>query len=101
MTPSTPLTLDQASAAVTAAEATYNADTQSVNNIETSIATATAPLAAAQAQVQTDTANYVTALQDLIAAANAQISILQPTTTVAPSAPAGGSPVTSQAPVAS
>ena len=100
MTPQAPLTLDQASAAVAAAEATYNADTQSVANIETSIATATAPLAAAQAQVAADTTNYVTALQSLIAAANAQISVLQPATTGAPSAPAG-SPVTSQAPVAS
>lgn len=75
--PSTP-TLDQAVQAVTAAEATYNADQQSVQNIQTAIATATAPLAAAQAQVATDTSNYVWALNNLITAAQAQIAVLQP-----------------------
>ena len=69
MTP--PLTLDQAIQGVTAAEATYNADTASVANIEASIATATAPLAAAQATVATDVTAYNSALDSLIAAATA------------------------------
>lgn len=67
----TPLTLDQAIQGVTAAEATYNADTASVANIETSIATATAPLAAAQATVTSDVTTYNGALDALIAAATA------------------------------
>jgi hypothetical protein len=71
-------TVDQAVQAVTAAEATFNADTNNVATIEASIATATAPLAAAQAQVATDTANYVAALQNLVLAAQAEISVLQP-----------------------
>lgn len=67
----TTLTLDQAIQGVTAAEATYNADTASVANIETSIATATAPLAAAQATVSADVTTYNGALDALIAAATA------------------------------
>lgn len=81
MSPTTTLTLDQATQDVTAAEATYNADTAAVTNIQTSISTATAPLPAAQAQVVTDTANYVTALNNLIMAAQAQIANLTPATT--------------------
>lgn len=76
-TPTVTLTLDQATQAVTAAEATYNADQQTVQNIQTAIATATAPLAAAQSQVDTDKTAYVSALQNLIGAATAQIAALQ------------------------
>lgn len=64
-----PNTLDTAIQAVTAAEATYNADNASVTNIEASIATATAPLAAAQATVATDVSTFNASLDALAAAA--------------------------------
>jgi hypothetical protein len=64
-------TLDAAIQAVTAAEATYNADTATVTNIETAIAQATTPLAPAQATVATDVTAYNAALDTLIAAATA------------------------------
>ena len=80
MTPPIP-TIDQAVQAVTAAEATFNADTANVTNIETAISTATAPLGAAQAQVVVDVTNYVTALNNLVAAAQAEIASIQPTPT--------------------
>ena len=70
-TPAPTLTLDQAISAVTAAEATYNADSASVTNIQTQIAQATSPLAAAQATVANDVTTYNAALTALIAAANA------------------------------
>jgi hypothetical protein len=78
-TPSLP-TLDQAVSAVTAAEATYNADLATVANIETAIETATAPLSGAQATVATDTANYISALQTLDQVIQAKIASLQPST---------------------
>lgn len=64
-----PTTLDQAIQAVTAAEATYNADLATVANIQTAITTATAPLAAAETTVTTDVTTYNSALDALIAAA--------------------------------
>lgn len=63
--------LDQAITAASAAEATYNADVNNIATIEAAIATATAPLAPAQAQLATDTASYNAALQALISAAEA------------------------------
>jgi len=75
-------TLNQALTNVTAAEATYNADQQTVVTIQASIATATAPLAPAQAQVQQDLATYIGALQVADQVIQAQIAALQaPTTT--------------------
>ena len=70
------LTIDQAVQAVTAAEATYTADTAAVQNIEGNIATATAPLAAAQATLVTDTTAYIDALNNLSAAALAEVTAL-------------------------
>jgi hypothetical protein len=64
-------TLDSAIQAVTAAEATYNADLATVANIQTAITTATAPLAGAEATVSTDVTTYNSALDSLIAAATA------------------------------
>ena len=66
-----PNILDAAIQAVTAAEATYNADSASVSNIQTAIDTATAPLAAAQATVATDVTTFNSALDALAAAATA------------------------------
>ena len=63
--------LDQAIQAVTAAEATFYADVATVANIQTAIATATGPLAPAQAQVATDVTAFNTALDAVIAAAQA------------------------------
>jgi hypothetical protein len=70
--------LDQAISAVSAAEATYNSDTQNIANIQTAIATATAPLAPAQAQLATDTTSYVAALNALISAAQDAINAVSP-----------------------
>lgn len=61
--------LDQAIQATTAAEATYVADSASVTNIKTSIETATAPLAAAEATVAVDVTAFNDALDALSAAA--------------------------------
>jgi hypothetical protein len=73
-------TLDQAVAAAQAAEATYNSDVTNVTNIQTAITTTTAPLVPAQAQLATDQAAFVTALQAVSDAALAEISALsQPT----------------------
>lgn len=82
-------TLDQAVTAVTAAEATYNADVNNVATIEANVSTASAPLPAAQAQVATDQTAYVSALNDLVAAAQAKIATLDPP----PPPPVGGAPV--------
>ena len=70
--------LDQAITAAAAAEATYSADLANVGSIQTAIATATAPLAPAQAQLTTDTAAYVAALQALSQAALAEVQALTP-----------------------
>jgi hypothetical protein len=73
-------TLDQAVASAQAAEATYNSDVTNVTNIQTAITTTTAPLVPAQAQLATDQAAFVTALQAVSDAALAEISALsQPT----------------------
>ena len=63
--------LDNAIAAASAAEATYASDVQNVATIEAAIATATAPLQPAQTKQNTDAAAYNTALDALIAAAQA------------------------------
>lgn len=63
--------LDQAITAAAAAEATYEADVQNVASIEIAITTATAPLAAAQSQENTDAVAFNAALTNLAAAANA------------------------------
>ena len=81
-------TLDQAIQAVTSAEATYNADSASVVNIEAQIATATSPLAAAQSTVATDVTAYNSALDVLIATATAaKIPVVAPVAPVVPVAP--------------
>jgi hypothetical protein len=61
--------LDNAITTAAAAEATYSADVQSVGTIQTAIATATAPLAPAQAQLATDATAFNAALDQLSAAA--------------------------------
>jgi uncharacterized protein YlxW (UPF0749 family) len=61
--------LDAAITAASSAEATYTADSLTVSNIQASIATATAPLAPAEAQVSTDATAFNAALQALSAAA--------------------------------
>jgi hypothetical protein len=61
--------LDQAITTASAAEATYVADEAAVANIQSAIATATAPLAAAQTQASTDAVAFNAALQALSAAA--------------------------------
>lgn len=63
--------IDDAIKAVSAAEATYNADLTNVATIQTAIATATAPLAPAQTQLNTDATAYNSSLDALIAAATA------------------------------
>lgn len=84
--------LDQAITAASTAEATYTADVNNVASIQSSIATATAPLAPAQTQLTTDTEAYVTALNALSAAALAQVTSLSaPATTQNPTAPTTGS----------
>ena len=70
--------LDQAITAAAAAEATYAADVTNVGNIQQAIATATAPLAPAQAQLTTDTQSYVAALNALSQAALAEVQALTP-----------------------
>lgn len=76
MTP-TP-TVDDLLKAVTAAEATYNADVSSEANIETAIATATAPLAAAKASVSTDATAYNSAVDAAIAGLQASKKTVPP-----------------------
>lgn len=61
--------LDTAIAKAAAAEATYNADSQTVTNIQTAIEAATSPLAPAQAQLATDKDAFNAALDELSAAA--------------------------------
>ena len=65
--------LDQAIANASAAEATYTGDINNVANINTAIATATAPLGPAQAQLTSDTLAYNAALNALSQAALAAI----------------------------
>jgi hypothetical protein len=64
-------TVDQALSAVTAAEATYNADVASEANIKTAIATASAPLPAATAAVATDATAYNAAVDAAVVALTA------------------------------
>lgn len=85
-TPSLP-TLDQAISAVTAAEATFNADTATVVNIQTAIQTASAPLTGAEATVATDQTTLISALQTLDQVVQAKIASLG-----APSAPVTPAP---------
>ena len=63
--------LDNAITAAAAAEATYSADVATVANIQTAIASASAPLPAAQAQVGTDAVAFNNALDALATAATA------------------------------
>lgn len=87
------VTLDQALQAVSNDEATYNADTAAVTNIETAVQTATAPLAAAQAKVATDIQQWIADLQTADQLIQAKISSLQalvPPAPPAPPAPASG-----------
>jgi len=78
-TPTQPsTTIDQAVQAVTAAEATYEADLNNVASIQSNIATATAPLATAQATLATDIASYINALNNLSQAALAEVASLTP-----------------------
>lgn len=63
--------LDNAITAAAAAEATYEADANNVATIETAIATATAPLGPAEAQLNTDAIAFNTTLDALAAAATA------------------------------
>lgn len=63
--------LDQAITAAAAAEAVFTTDQTNISTIQQAIATATAPLAAAQAQSVTDATAYNSALDALIAAATA------------------------------
>lgn len=65
------MTLDQAISAVTAAEATYVADSNSVAAIQAAITQAQAPLPAAQATVASDVGTYNSTLDSLISAATA------------------------------
>jgi hypothetical protein len=61
--------LDNAIKDAAAAEGTYTADLTNVATIQTSIDTATAPLAPAKAQLVTDAANFNSKLDALSAAA--------------------------------
>ena len=61
--------LDNAITTAAAAEATYAADVNNVNTIETAIETATAPLAAAQSQANADAAAFNSSLDALSQAA--------------------------------
>ena len=61
--------LDNAITAAAAAEATYSADVTNVATIQTAIETATAPLAAAQTQANTDAIAFNASLDALSAAA--------------------------------
>ena len=71
--------LDQAITTASAAEATYSADVSNVAAIQTAIATATAPLAPAQAQDATDAVAFNAALQALSTAAlAAQVPVPTP-----------------------
>lgn len=63
--------LDTAINAVSAAEATYNADTATVSQIETAIAAAQAPLPGAQATQAQDAIAFNQSLDALAAAAQA------------------------------
>ena len=63
--------LDKAITDVAAAEATYTADVTNVTNIQAAIATATAPLAPAQAQQKTDAIAFNASLDALAAAVQA------------------------------
>ena len=69
--------LDNAIVAASAAEATYNADLANVATIQTSIETATAPLAPAQAQLSNDAMSFNAAL-DALAAAAVAAKVLPP-----------------------
>jgi len=73
--------LDQAVATAQAAEAAYNSDVTNIANIQASIASASAPLPAAQTQLTSDTASFVTSLQAVSAAALAEVTALQGTST--------------------
>lgn len=66
MTPATTIPVDQALSAVTAAEATLKADQANVANIQTAVATATAPLESAQATVTSDIAAFNGAIDTAI-----------------------------------
>jgi len=61
--------LDNAITAAAAAEATYSTDVNNVATIETAIATATAPLAAAQTQTNADATAFNASLDALSGAA--------------------------------
>ena len=61
--------LDNAITAAAAAEATYSTDVNNVATIETAIATATAPLAAAQTQTSADATAFNASLDALSGAA--------------------------------
>ena len=63
--------LDNAITAAAAAEGTYTSDVANVSTIQTAIATATAPLAPAQAQLNTDAIAFNATLDALAAAATA------------------------------
>lgn len=65
------MSVDQALSNVTAAEATFNADALTVSNLQTAVATATAPLAAAQAAVVADASAYNDAVDVAVAALTA------------------------------
>ena len=86
--------IDQAIAAASAAEATYNSDVANVANIETAIQTATSPLAPAQAQLTSDQAAYVAALQTLDQAVQAEIASLTPPAPAPASDPTSGATAT-------
>jgi hypothetical protein len=75
--------IDQAITNAAAAEATYTGDVANVQTIQAAIQTATSPLIPAQAQLATDQAAYVAALQALDQAVQAEITSLG---TVAPPA---------------
>lgn len=65
--------LDQAIAAAQAAEQAFLADQSNIVSIQAAITAASAPLAAAQTQLNTDTAAYNAALQALSVAALAAV----------------------------
>jgi hypothetical protein len=73
--------LDQAVATAQAAEAAYNSDVTNIANIQAAVASASAPLAGAQTQLGSDTVAFVTALQAVSAAALAEVTVLQGTST--------------------
>ena len=71
--------LDNAITAAAAAEATYSADVNNTATIEANIATATAPLAPAQAQQNTDAVAFNAALDALAdAATSAKVPVTPP-----------------------